>query len=1602
MPSAASIRSVKWRGGPCGADDGDASTTHAFKTKTFKRPKPCLACRQDVCGQAHSCRACKLACHKKCLCKAPACRPALSSNEQPSGSKRSIASISSPRSPSSASSRASSRAFSYSELAMVPGGGCADELDLTYVTERIISACFPAAQRDHDYGAALERTLGMLRHKHGDTCLILNLSEQSHDLSKMTRHVVSVSWPEAHAPPLEAVCRLCKSADAWLGAAPAHVLVLLCRGGRGKPGAVVAAYMHYSGACASAEQALDTFAMRKFYEDKALPVSHPSQQRYVNYFGQLLAGVIKMNSAPLFLHHVLISGVSSYDANLDCCCLFIKVYQGMQLVCTSGVYDVRQGSTDQLCIGIQPALMLKGDILVKCYHKRFGSAGRDEVFRVQFHTGAVQGLPLCFAKHELDHANTDERFPQQGKVEFKLSTRPESSKDCVELPNGPGVRVRYGSSDPLVRWDSYESFVNAHRDSDGARGPLDGGVYASVRSTARSPHRRGPGHTSNSNNNGTAGVGAPSLGGGRPGAHQQQQQHQQHQQQQHARSRSADSGNSSASARTDHTDRVPPSPRRGDPAAMAGRVGRPGGGFGGVAGAGGRYTVPALVHVNGTRGGGFTGAPALRETDILDDEPGYSPAPATPHPRQAPAEARYYGYRPPAAHEARVSFQQQQPPPPPEHYQRYQPLQQPQQLYQLEHYQLHQQQQQRQSGHAAVPESWGWLPAGTGAGEAPRAWDAAPAGTDASVAQLNLLMLDLDPGFLTPAAGTHEAHGAHGAHGAHEAHGAHGAHGGYEAHGTHGAHGGYGDHGIHGGHGAHGGYGDHGIHGAHGAHGAHGTHGGYGDHGIHGGYGSTSGGGGGASPCGEYNAMLQGRLESGGSPLPTLRLRSHSAPGPRPMGPGLQTRVESMRRRAASVGPREEGEAEGGGATGARHDAACVPAPREEYGGTPLGAHRAPSPYSHSPTPGYATGPPTPTFPVAPPTPYTQLRSHSRPLAYSPGEDSPIGSPTSLTGAGQLSSPAAFASHSSGSSSLERGSPAHQQHHHQQQPQLQQQQPQQQQLQQPALRMATPSPDFSGYFAEGSVGFGDAFGTAQAYPFRPRASPVPRLGDLTDGPPDGPRQHLGSHPGHRPAGPAGAGAWRGGPAGPGFGGPATPDSPRPCRRNVATNTPPPPASPALAGPGGGAVWRDGGPGGPVPHNGRASPETRRVAGGALATAPPSPPRRSGPSPAPPTYAPIGGSGGYPAFETGAPAAPAWEGGWAGRHGAAAGYDGAVPAGSPPSTGPSTPSGSFADVSTDYAGGGVPQHDTLKYSSGGSLSGDMSAKTRANVKFVQDTSKYWYKPEMSRDQAIAVLRAREPGAFVVRDSHSFRGAYGLAMKVATAPPGVPHPNKSGDGTNELVRHFLIESCAKGVRLKGCPNEPVFGSLTALVYQHSITPLALPCKLAIPSHDPLDAALEPVAREPTASPAVVPSSVSELLRQGAACNVLFLGVVEMESLTGPLAVGKAVSETLTQSPAPTPTVVHFKVSDQGITLTDNQRRLFFRRHYPVSTVTFCDLDPQNRRWRRENGNNAAVFGFVARKQGSVSDNMCHLFAELDPEQPASAIVNFVSKVMIGSTR
>lgn len=57
-----------------------------------------------------------------------------------------------------------------------------------------------------------------------------------------------------------------------------------------------------------------------------------------------------------------------------------------------------------------PAAVLCFLAQVKCYHKKYRSATRDVVFRLQFHTGAVQGRGLVFGKEDLDSASKGEAW----------------------------------------------------------------------------------------------------------------------------------------------------------------------------------------------------------------------------------------------------------------------------------------------------------------------------------------------------------------------------------------------------------------------------------------------------------------------------------------------------------------------------------------------------------------------------------------------------------------------------------------------------------------------------------------------------------------------------------------------------------------------------------------------------------------------------------------------------------------------------------------------------------------------------------------------------------------------------------------------------------------------------------------------------------------------------------------------------------------------------------------------------------------------------------------------------------------------------------------
>ncbi|TMS22785.1 Tensin-4 [Larimichthys crocea] len=270
-------------------------------------------------------------------------------------------------------------------------------------------------------------------------------------------------------------------------------------------------------------------------------------------------------------------------------------------------------------------------------------------------------------------------------------------------------------------------------------------------------------------------------------------------------------------------------------------------------------------------------------------------------------------------------------------------------------------------------------------------------------------------------------------------------------------------------------------------------------------------------------------------------------------------------------------------------------------------------------------------------------------------------------------------------------------------------------------------------------------------------------------------------------------------------------------------------------------------------------------------------------------------------------------------------------------------------------------------------------SQPSMKFVMDTSKFWFRPHINRAEAEALVKDKEAGTFVVRDSTSYRGSFGLAMKVDQTSDNFTASAYPEESRSDLVRHFLIESSPKGVRLKGSSQEPYFGSLSALVYQHTISAYALPCKLLLHPQD------QGAAEERTND-----NAASED-KSKTACNFIYLNAVPTEMLTGPCAVQKAVTSTFKKpSGSFIPTIVNMKVSLKGVTLTDINRKLFFRRHYPAHLLSHSSEDPDNRLWTKGSSFGARIFGFVAKGVEAGMENVCHVFAEYDPLQPCNKVI------------
>jgi phosphatidylinositol-3,4,5-trisphosphate 3-phosphatase/dual-specificity protein phosphatase PTEN len=159
-------------------------------------------------------------------------------------------------------------------------------LDLSYITPRIIAMAFPGSGIETIYRNSIDHVAKFLNQRHQKNYIVFNLAGKKYDNVKFNNRVKEYDWVDHHAPPLDILFDICDEIHNFLLKNDDNVIVINCMAGKGRTGTIICCYLLFCGRFDNAEEAFKYYSLKRF--SKGEGVTQPSQRRYVMYFEKLL------------------------------------------------------------------------------------------------------------------------------------------------------------------------------------------------------------------------------------------------------------------------------------------------------------------------------------------------------------------------------------------------------------------------------------------------------------------------------------------------------------------------------------------------------------------------------------------------------------------------------------------------------------------------------------------------------------------------------------------------------------------------------------------------------------------------------------------------------------------------------------------------------------------------------------------------------------------------------------------------------------------------------------------------------------------------------------------------------------------------------------------------------------------------------------------------------------------------------------------------------------------------------------------------------------------------------------------------------------------
>eukprot|EP00056_Hartaetosiga_gracilis_P010146 m.148788 g.148788 ORF g.148788 m.148788 type:complete len:1155 (-) comp13264_c2_seq1:283-3747(-) len=325
------------------------------------------------------------------------------------------------------------------------------DLDMTYITPRIIAMSFPASGLMATYRNSLNDVASLLNSKYGSHYLVFNVSDKSYDISKLDHQVLDFGWPDHMAPPLERLCSIILSLSSWLESDEKNVVVVHCKGGKGRTGVVVASYFSFRKLFNNAEDAMYHFALKRFANAEVggahVGVSNPSQRRYVRYIDSIVNGNLQVWPKPIRLLHVVMQTIPRFSRSHGCRPVLVIYEDVNKEIYRSPDPEQVVEKTERffkINVGIEgKGLVVKGDITIRLFHR--SRHGNDNlILFTQIHTATIDSNVLTLEKKDLDEACRDKRVADNanltlvfGDLDKKITRRSmaESSESIALYQN---------------------------------------------------------------------------------------------------------------------------------------------------------------------------------------------------------------------------------------------------------------------------------------------------------------------------------------------------------------------------------------------------------------------------------------------------------------------------------------------------------------------------------------------------------------------------------------------------------------------------------------------------------------------------------------------------------------------------------------------------------------------------------------------------------------------------------------------------------------------------------------------------------------------------------------------------------------------------------------------------------------------------------------------------------------------------------------------------------------------------------------------------------------------------------------------------------------